>query len=101
MTIFGLSVGEVATLFGLGSSLLALLMYLFKKLVIADLDQSIRDLNRSLDSFTNQMAESQRDRVAIHNEIDELRLEITKLSTSHEERFVNIFKRLDRLEEKL
>lgn len=101
MTIFGLSIGEVATLFGLASSLLGGLMYLFKKLVIADLGQSIKDLNKSIDLFTSQMSESKSDRAAIHNEIDELRLEITKLATSHEERFVNIFKRLDRLEQKL
>lgn len=79
MNIAGLTLGEIATLFGLVSSGFGVIMFLFKAIVISPLSSSIDSLQKSIDNFSDQLDESKRDRVTLHQRINKIDKRVTVL----------------------
>ncbi|WP_375180111.1 hypothetical protein [Enterococcus rotai] len=79
MNVAGLTIGEIATIFGLISSGFGVIMFLFKAIVISPLSTSIDSLQKSIENFSAQLDESKRDRVVLHQRINKLDKRVTIL----------------------
>ena len=70
--IFGLTLAEISILIGLVGTFFGGVMYLFKSIVIAPLQNSIDSLQSSIQNFSNQLEESKKDRESLHQRINKL-----------------------------
>ncbi|MHC5227587.1 hypothetical protein ACYSNW_04820 [Enterococcus sp. LJL99] len=83
MKFFGITIGEVATLIALITSVVSGLMFLLKAIVINPvvdkLGQSIDNLERSILQFSSQLDESKKDREGLHIRINKMDKRVTIL----------------------
>lgn len=72
MQIFGLTIGEIATLASLATGFISGIFFLFKSIVIGPLQSSINTLQKSIENFSGQLEDSKKDRGLLHQRINKM-----------------------------
>lgn len=79
MKIFGLTIGEIATLVGMAGGFISGIMFLFKSIVIGPLQNSINSLQSTIEIFSDQLEDSKKDRGILHQRINKMDKRVTLL----------------------